>query len=100
MNLKKNTKKFILDIAAEAVYKNGFERTSFSDLIAETNLSKGAFYHYFRSKKDLCLELIDIYYEKEVKQEWLSRFQTPLNTINVLLKSIENKILKALDQLK
>lgn len=90
---KKNTKKFILDIAAEAFYRNGYKNTSFSDLIAKTNLSKGAFYHYFKSKKDLCLEVIDIFYEKEVKQEWLTRFHSPLNTINILLKSVENKIL-------
>ncbi len=89
---KKNTKSIILKTAADEIYRNGYESTSLSDLIAKTNLSKGAFYHYFKSKQQLCLELIDLYAQKEIEKEWLNRFNTPLNTINVLLKSIENKI--------
>ena len=90
---KQSTKEFILEVAATEIYRNGYEGTSFTDLIKKTNLSKGAFYHYFKSKKHLCLELIEKYSEREIHEEWLSRFNTPLNTINILLKAIENKII-------
>ncbi|MCH2228177.1 MAG: TetR/AcrR family transcriptional regulator [Candidatus Caenarcaniphilales bacterium] len=89
---QKQTKQDILDLAAKEVKTKGFTNTSFNDLIKLSGLSKGAFYYYFKSKQDLLMALIDIYYEQEVELEWISRFKTPLNTINVLLKAIENKM--------
>jgi len=43
----------LLDVARELFAKKGYERTPVNAIIAKAGASKGAFYHYFRSKDDL-----------------------------------------------
>ena len=40
----------ILDAAAELFRDKGYERMTIEDVLAKTGMSKGALYHYFRSK--------------------------------------------------
>ncbi len=48
----------ILDIAQGLVYTKGYEQMSIQDILAEVQISKGAFYHYFASKQALLEALI------------------------------------------
>jgi AcrR family transcriptional regulator len=43
----------LIDCAQSLFLSRGYERTTINDVIAATGLSKGAFYHHFRSKEDL-----------------------------------------------
>jgi AcrR family transcriptional regulator len=43
----------LIDCAQRLFLSRGYERTTINDVIAATGLSKGAFYHHFRSKEDL-----------------------------------------------
>jgi len=43
----------LIDCAARLMLARGYGRTTVTDLIEATGLSKGAFYHHFRSKEDL-----------------------------------------------
>jgi AcrR family transcriptional regulator len=52
------TRAAILDAAARVFAHRGYEGTSFADLIAESGLTKGAFYFHFSSKEQLALETI------------------------------------------
>ena len=56
---QKNTKKKILDAAFNVFVKNGFKDTTMSHIVKESGLSKGAIYHYYGSKKELFISLID-----------------------------------------
>ncbi|MDR2350865.1 MAG: TetR/AcrR family transcriptional regulator [Deltaproteobacteria bacterium] len=42
----------ILDAAEQFFMKNGYEQTTINDILAKVEISKGAFYHYFKSKED------------------------------------------------
>jgi AcrR family transcriptional regulator len=48
----------ILDIAQRLVYTKGYEQMSIRDILAEVQISKGAFYHYFSSKQALLEAMI------------------------------------------
>ena len=48
----------ILDTAQRLVYTKGYEQMSIQDILAEVQISKGAFYHYFTSKQALLEALI------------------------------------------
>ncbi len=48
----------ILDIAQGLVYTKGYDQMSIQDILAEVQISKGAFYHYFASKQALLEALI------------------------------------------
>jgi AcrR family transcriptional regulator len=43
----------LVDCAQGLFLTRGYERTTINDVISATGLSKGAFYHHFRSKEDL-----------------------------------------------
>jgi AcrR family transcriptional regulator len=48
----------IVDAARRLVYTVGYERMTIQDILDDLHISKGAFYHYFRSKQDLLETLI------------------------------------------
>lgn len=52
------TQQTILDTALELFSKNGYDATSVAEICSQANVSKGAFYHHFPSKKDLFLVLM------------------------------------------
>ena len=56
---QENTKKKILDAAFNVFVRNGFKDTTMSHIVNESGLSKGAIYHYYSSKKDLFISLIE-----------------------------------------
>jgi TetR/AcrR family transcriptional regulator, transcriptional repressor of aconitase len=49
----------ILDAAKRCFLREGFHETSMQDLFAESGLSAGAVYRYFRSKDDMILAIAD-----------------------------------------
>ena len=58
-NRQENTKKKILDSAFDVFVTNGYKDTTMSHIVRQSGLSKGAIYHYYNSKKDLFISLID-----------------------------------------
>ena len=92
---KMSRKEQILEAAFEIFVKKGYSKTTMDDIVVSSGLSKGALYHYYNSKKDLFLSLIDhweIYtfedfYNKKSKDKKASdilRFfsENVLNTLN------------------
>ena len=49
-NRQENTKKKILDSAFDVFVTNGYKDTTMSHIVRESGLSKGAIYHYYKSK--------------------------------------------------
>lgn len=54
-----DTRERILDTAQTLVLEKGFSATSLDDIIRATGLTKGAFFHHFRSKGDLARQLVE-----------------------------------------
>lgn len=55
----KNTKEHILNITFKLFLQKSFKEVTLKEIVEETGLSKGAFYHYFTSKEQLFLELVN-----------------------------------------
>lgn len=53
------TRSDILDVARRAFAEHGYHGTGIADIQAATGLTKGAFYHHYRSKEDLALAIIE-----------------------------------------
>jgi AcrR family transcriptional regulator len=49
----------ILDVAYRLIYTKGYEQMTIQDILDNTQISKGAFYHYFDSKQALLEALCD-----------------------------------------
>lgn len=55
---------FICEKAYEEFIKNGVNNFSLNKFIESLNMSKGQFYHYFKTKEELIFEVIDKKSEK------------------------------------
>ena len=55
-----DTKERILDTATNFFSTHGFSGTSIDDILTAVGITKGAFYHYFKSKDHLCEVVLDI----------------------------------------
>ncbi len=49
----------ILEAALKVFLQKGYRKTTMEDIINETTLSKGGFYHYFGSTKEIFFALLD-----------------------------------------
>jgi AcrR family transcriptional regulator len=55
----KNTRDYILDVTFKLFLQKSFKEVTLKEIVEKTGLSKGAFYHYFTSKEQLFLELVN-----------------------------------------
>ncbi len=63
MSKADNTRMSILKKALPLVYKNGYQATSIDDIIATTQVTKGALYYHFKNKDEMGLAIIkDVMY--------------------------------------
>lgn len=53
------TKAHILNITFKLFLQKSFKEVTLKEIVEKTGLSKGAFYHYFTSKEQLFLELVN-----------------------------------------
>ena len=67
----------LINCAQGLFLTRGYERTTINDVISATGLSKGAFYHHFRSKEDL-LEAIAARFARE-SLSFIQHLQADLN---------------------
>lgn len=59
LSLKPEKQERIINAAIKEFAKKGYKNTATDDITKEANISKGALFHYFNSKKDLFLFLYD-----------------------------------------
>jgi AcrR family transcriptional regulator len=52
-----------LKVSLQLFLKNGYKDVSYQDIIKKTGLSKGAIYHYFKSKEDLLAHVFEFLLE-------------------------------------
>lgn len=99
------TKEHIVSTAFKLFLENGYESTSMAQLVQTSNVSKGAFYHYFSSKEEIYDHIIEKYFLgyfkevdwsaleslslEEIKQEITRAYQ---NLLKELIKATENQL--------
>jgi len=84
-NNHENKKIELLSIAESIFLIKGYEQTSIADILKESGISKGGFYHYFSSKEDILSESISKIIDE---------------SIEYLRPVIEDKSLDALEKFK
>ena len=60
-NLQSDKKNNILMAAVKVLTKKGYYSSTMDDIVSESKMSKGAIYHYYSSKKDVYLAVIDMW---------------------------------------
>ena len=71
-SLQNLRKEQILDAALKVLVQNGYEQSRMDDVVKLSKLSKGAIYWYYKSKKEMYLDLVNF---------WVLRYSVNLNHI-------------------
>ncbi|MCS3869874.1 AcrR family transcriptional regulator [Chryseobacterium ginsenosidimutans] len=99
MKKSEATRQNILQKAFELIYVNGYQTTSVDEIIATTQVTKGAFYYHFKTKDEMGLAIINELMIPNFKNTFIEPFQNivnPFDTIYNLMYYllIENETLK------
>ena len=86
------TKQLIIDESFKLFYKNGFKATSVDRIMKATNLTKGAFYHHFKNKKELALAVISIKLQQRMYKGMVTPLYQPGNALEVLETTFVERI--------
>ncbi|MBT8112479.1 MAG: TetR/AcrR family transcriptional regulator [Gammaproteobacteria bacterium] len=65
------TRQVILQAAYEEIHVRGFQAASLSKILANTNVTKGALYHYFPTKLALGYAVVDEILAEQIQQQWV-----------------------------
>lgn len=85
------TRARILEVAFKEVFRHGFQGASVNEIIAKTDLTKGAFFHHFETKQALGYALADETLREMVLERWirpLESYENPLVGIPEVLKKV------------
>ncbi len=99
MKKSEATRLTILQKAFDLIYVKGYQTTSVDEIIATTQVTKGAFYYHFKTKDEMGLAIINELLKPTFKKNFidpLGNDDHPLDNIYELMYSIlmENEILK------
>ncbi len=84
-----STRQTILQVAAAEIHENGFRATGLNDILSKTGLTKGAFYHHFKSKAELGLAVADEVIDKAIRQMWINPLKKEGASVETLKSSLE-----------
>ena len=81
------TRRKLLEAAFEEIHHTGFQAASLSRILKRSGVTKGAFYHYFPSKKDVGYAVIDEIIRLAVLQFWIAPLQkeNPIDAMIAIL---------------
>lgn len=87
---KKDTRSEIVRIGTSLIYRQGYNATGIDAILKEAGVPKGSFYHYFKSKEEFGLAVIDHFADGFVQR--LDTFLkdeevAPLNRLRNFLES-------------
>jgi len=62
MNSPNDTQQRILDSARELIYSRSYADVGVADICEHAGVKKGSFYHFFPSKRELTMSMLDAFY--------------------------------------
>ncbi|EGV50102.1 TetR/AcrR family transcriptional regulator [endosymbiont of Riftia pachyptila] len=77
MNADRDTRRLILKSARDLIYSRSYSEVGVAAICERAGIKKGSFYHFFPSKRDLTLAVIDEFFV-ELKQQIFNRPLPPI----------------------
>jgi len=56
-----STRDKLIEVARELIYLQGYEATSVAEILEKADVNSGSLYHYFKSKEELLLAVLETY---------------------------------------
>ena len=86
------TRRDILEAAFTNIHRRGFQAAGLADILAETKLTKGAFYHHFRSKTALGYAIVDETLKRYIESWWIEPLADTKDPLEALAQLIQERL--------
>ena len=93
------TRQHILDVAFEAIHRDGFATASLNEILTGSGLTKGALYHHFKNKQELGYALIDEVVAEYVETWWVLPLKNKDDPLEALAQSIQTRFSEEMPRL-
>ncbi|MDD2888719.1 MAG: TetR/AcrR family transcriptional regulator [Aliarcobacter sp.] len=93
MKTKKDTKDLLLEITFDEVYTYGYQGASVLKILEKAELNKGSLYHYFKNKKEMVLEAVEI----KSREIFGQKYEAIVNGNAPYLENFENMLIESYD---
>lgn len=89
----KSVKSAIISAANELFYHSGYEETSFTQIAEKAKISRGNFYHHFKSKEEILYAIVDYRIDDvtNILKEWSETIKTPKERIKRYIQILRNE---------
>lgn len=78
----KDSKTFISEVAFQCFTQNGYKATTIAQLVQASGMSKGAFYHHFKSKQEVYEHVVETFFLAYYKElDWSEVAELPLKQV-------------------
>ncbi|TDW52285.1 TetR family transcriptional regulator [Flavobacterium sp. 270] len=94
MSKAANTRLTILNKAFELIYSKGYQTTSIDDIIANTQVTKGAFYYHFKNKDEMGIAIIDEILRPTMLESFINPAKSSVNPIDDFYNMISYLLLE------
>ena len=94
MNKAEATRQTILQKAFELCYVNGYQTTSIDNIIATTQVTKGAFYYHFKNKDEMGLAIISEILKPTLTSSFKKVLQAEQNPLDAIYSLVHNLLLE------
>ena len=84
----------ILQKAFELIYIKGYQTTSIDDIIATTQVTKGAFYYHFKTKDEMGISIINEILKPTLKNSFIQPLQSEQNPLDAIYNLMDNLLMK------
>lgn len=81
----------LLDIAFEEIYLNGYSATSVDKILKKASMNKGTMYHFFKSKKELTLAVINERLKVYMEERYSKLLKCEENICEEMIKVIKDR---------
>ena len=80
------------------IYERGFQAASVNDIVARTEVTKGAFFHYFPTKNDLGYAIADEVLRDMMLRRWIRPLNAYRNPVQGMVKTYRNLMEETTDE--
>jgi AcrR family transcriptional regulator len=94
MSKAANTRLTILQKAFELIYSKGYQTTSIDDIIATTQVTKGAFYYHFKTKDEMGVAIIEEILKPTMLESFIKPVENSANPIEDFYNMISYLLLE------
>ncbi|XPV69102.1 MAG: TetR/AcrR family transcriptional regulator [Halarcobacter sp.] len=86
-----NPREKLLQVAFDEIYQNGYSATSIDKILKKANMNKGSMYHFFKSKKDLALAVINEKINAYIEDKYAVLLNYEENICDEMIKMIKDR---------